>query len=122
MTKEKLKWIIKRLHYILEMLHDGKTEISIYISRKKEQIIIDNDVLAVIEIMDEIIDYEKTARRKNFYRGIRKGNRDISIIHNSPMERTKYYDAKREFVDKIYQCCIYKRLVDYEDILNTTVG
>lgn len=78
--------------------------------------------MAVIEIMDEIIDYEKTAWRKSFFQRIRKGSRDISIIRNSPMERTKYYDAKREFVNKIYQCCIYKRLVDYEDVLNTTVG
>ncbi len=104
------------------MLRNGESEKEIYISQVKEKIVIDSDVMAVIEIIDEIIEYEKTEWRKKFFLGIRKGLKDVSIIMDSPMERTKYYEAKREFIDKIYQCCIYKRLVDYEDILKTRIG
>lgn len=122
MTKEKLKWIIKRLSYILEILHDGKTKISAYISGKKELIVIDNDVIAVLEIMDEIIEYEEIEWRKKIFTGLRKGYKDIVIMLDSPLGRTKYYEEKKKFVDKIYQCCIYKHLVDYEDILRAKVG
>ena len=121
MTKEKLKWIIKRLPYILKMQQDGVTEIHVYISKRKEKIVLDNDVSAAIEIMDEIIDYEQIEWRKKFFMQIRKGRKDIAIIFDCPMERTTYYLAKKEFIDKIYQCCIYRGLVDYEDILNTKV-
>lgn len=122
MTKEKLKRIVKRLSYIVDMLHDGKTEIFVHISKVKEKIVIDDDVLSVIEIMDEIIENEQTEWRKRFFVGIRKGYKDIFIIHKCPMERTKYYTAKKDFIDKIYQCCIYRGLVDYKDILNTILG
>ena len=104
------------------MLRNGQMEKFVCISKKKEKIVIDNDVIAVIEIMDEIIEHEETKWRKKLFMGIRKGYKDISIIMNSPMERTKYYEEKKGFIDKIYQCCIYKGLVEYEDILKTEVG
>ena len=104
------------------MQHDGKTEMSIYISGEKEFIVIDDDVISVLEIMDEIIEYEGTEWRKKIYLGIRRGYNDIPIMIDSPLGRTKYYEEKRKFVDKIYQCCIYKHLVDYEDILRAKAG
>ena len=122
MTRNKLKRIIKRLPYILEMLHDGKKESNIYISREKELIVIDDEVFAVLEIMDEIIEYEKTEWRRNIFTELRKGSKDIKIMMGTPIGRTKFYDEKKKFIDKIYQCCIYKHLVDYDDILRTIVG
>ena len=103
------------------MQQDGVTEIHVYISKRKEKIVLDNDVSAAIEIMDEIIDHEQIEWRKKFFMQIRKGRKDIAIIFDCPMERTTYYLVKKEFIDKIYQCCIYRGLVDYEDILNTKV-
>ena len=108
--------------YILEMLHDGRTEMSTYISGEKEFIVIDDDVIAVLGIMDEIIEYEETEWRKKIYLGIRSGYNDIPIMVDSPLGRTKYYEEKRKFIDTIYQCCIYKHMVDYKDILGTKAG
>ena len=99
------------------MLRNGKSQMSVYISGKKESIAIDDDVVAVMKIMKEIIDSEKIDWRKTVYTGISKGHSDSAIIINSPIEHTKYYDIKKEFIEKIYQCCIFKRLVDYKDIL-----
>lgn len=122
MTKEKLKWIIKRLPYILKMLRDRKNTISVYVSGGKEKIVIDSDILTVLEIMEEIIECEKSEWRKKLFIQLKNGRKDISILINSPMGRTKYYEAKKEFIDKIYQCCIFKGLVEYKDILNTKIG
>lgn len=104
------------------MLHDGKMEMSTYISGEKEFIVIDDDVIAVLEIMDEIIEYEETEWLKKIFIGLRKGYNDIAVMVDSPLGRTKYYEEKRKFIDKIYQCCIYKRLVAYEDILRVKAG
>lgn len=101
MTKEKLKWIFKRLPYILEMLYDGESEISVYISGEKERIIIDEDVFAVMDIMDEIIEAEETEWRKKIFAEIRKGYKDIKIMINSPMGSTKYYEEKKEFIPRL---------------------
>ena len=51
MTEEKLKWIMKRLPYILKMIHDDINEICVYISKRKERIVIDDDVVAVMDII-----------------------------------------------------------------------
>ena len=108
--------------YILEMIRDGRQETNIYISKEKEHIVVDDEVFAVLKIMDEIIEYEKEEWRKRIFTELRNGNKDIKIMMGTPIGRTKYYDEKKKFVDKIYQCCIYKHLVDYEDILRTKVG
>ena len=104
------------------MIRDGRQETNIYISKEKEHIVVDYEVFAVLKIMDEIIEYEKEKWRKNIFTELRNGNKDIKIMMGTPIGRTKYYDEKKKFVDKIYQCCIYKHLVDYEDILRTKVG
>ena len=94
----------------------------VHISREKELITVDDDVIAVLKIMKEIIDSEEIDWRKVIFTKISKGYSDASIVINSPIGRTKYYDAKKEFIDKIYQCCIYKGLVEYKDILGTKIG
>ena len=104
------------------MLRDGKSQTIVYISGEKEVINIDDDVIAVLKIMKEIIDSEKIDWRKIIFTKISKGYSDTAIIINSPVGRTKYYDAKKEFIDKIYQCCIFKGLVDYKDILGRETG
>ena len=104
------------------MLRNGKSQMFVYISKEKELITIDDDVIAILKIMKEIIESESVEWRKSIFIKISKGQSDASIIVNSPIGRTKYYDAKKEFVDKIYQCCIFKGLVDYKDILGTKIG
>lgn len=119
LTKERLKKIIKRLPYILRMMREGKNEMNVYISGEKEKIVIDSEVLVVMDIMDEIVENEEIEWCRIFFTEIKKGCRDISIIPKSPMGRTKYYDAKKEFIERIYQCCIYRGMVEYEDILKS---
>lgn len=101
------------------MLRNGTNEIYVYIRKEKEKIVIDDEVITIINIMDEIIENEETKWCKNIFIEIRKGYKDISIMSDSPTGRTKYYEAKKEFIDRIYQCCIYKGMVKYDDILKT---
>ena len=122
LTKEKIKHVLRRLPYVLEMLNEGKTEAYFYISKRMEKVVIDEEVRAIVEILDEIISREDALWLKKIFLRVRKGNKDIYIMMDSPIGRGKYYLIKAQLVDKIYDCCIYRGFVSYEDILNERMG
>ena len=103
------------------MKNDGKVEDDRWISRKKEHLIIDEDVLAVFGIIQDIIDSEEVPWIQDLIKEVSKGRKDVSIQIKSPVERTKFYLTKDRFINKVYECCIYKRYVKYEDILKDKI-
>lgn len=122
MTKETVKYIIKRLSYFSRMLEEGKTEEDYRIGKRKEHLVINGEVLEIIKIIDEIIESEETLWLRQMIREMRSGRKDISIQYDSPVERTKYYMTKERFISKVYECCIFKGYVSYEDILKSKIG
>ena len=122
MTKDKIRHVLRRLPYVLELLNENKTESYFYISKRTEKIVVDEEVRAIVEILDEIISREDSLWLKKIFLKVRKGNKDIYIMMDSPIGRGKYYLIKTQLVDKIYDCCIYRGFVSYEDILNERMG
>ena len=114
--------VIKRYAHILTAIKKGQEGNRIYIRKYKEWILIDEEVKIIIEIIQEIIENEQTEWIKKFYQKILKGESDISILMECPVERGKYYQTKKSFYNKIYQCCIFKGLVSYEEILKVDIG
>lgn len=92
------------------------------IGKKKELLVINEEVKAVIEVIDDIIDSEETPWLQEMIKDVRSGRRDISIQYDSPVERTKYYLTKERFINKVYECCIYKGYVTYSEILKSNIG
>lgn len=122
MTKEKIKNTIKHISKIYQAVKDKKDKVDIYVGKRLKPMFIDKEILTMLEIINEIIDNEEDCWVKGVLLNIIKGFSDINIIVFSPIERTKYYEIKREFENKIYQCCIFKQLVKYDDILKTRLG
>lgn len=122
MTKEKVQYFIKRIQYYRKMQAEGKTEAEYWISKRKEHFVIDGEVLAVFEIFDDIIESERTPWLKEFIKDIRNGRKGLAIQVDSPVEHTKFQLTKERFISKVYEYCIYKRLVPYEDILKNDIG
>ncbi len=83
---------------------------------------IDEEMKIIIEIIREIIENEQMEWIKIFYHKILEGDSDIRILIDCPVERGKYYQTKKSFFNKIYECCIFKGLVSYEEILNANIG
>jgi len=94
----------------------------VFVGKVRQKIFIDEDVLAVLKIVDEIIATEDSIWIRNVLIKIKKGYSDINIITFCPIEKTKYYELKKEFKNKVYQCCIFKQLVPYNDILKSRIG
>ena len=122
MTKEKLKILIKHLYLLLRAIQNEKPYVRVYVGKTRQKIFIDKDVLEVLHIVDEIIASEENDWIKNILLKIKNGYSDIHIIAFCPIEKTKYYELKKEFKNKVYQCCIFKQLVPYNDILKTKIG
>lgn len=119
LIRKKIKIVIKRYSAILTAMKKGKN--CIYV-RRLGGIIIDEEIKIIIEIIREIIENERVEWIKTFYRMLLNGDSDIRILIDCPVERGKYYQMKKSFFNKIYECCIYKGLVSYEDILNVKIG
>lgn len=104
------------------MQAEGKTEAEYWISKRKEHFVIDGEVLAVFEIFDDIIESERTPWLKEFIKDIRNGRKGLAFQVDSPVEHTKFQLTKERFISKVYECCIYKRLVPYEEVLKSDIG
>jgi len=117
LTKKQIYTIVKRTSHILDLLKRDENKKVLYIGKRKETVEINDDVLTVLSIEDEIIQSEESEWLKQVFSGIRAGEKDISLLSANPLARTKFYDVKKDFINRIYGCCIFKGLVPYEDIL-----
>lgn len=104
------------------MIKNNVHEKYCYIGNRKEIFVLDSELFIIMDIIKEITDSEQNVWLKRIFTMIQHGDSDIKIIMHSPIERTKYYIIKEKFINKIYQCCIYKGLVNYNDILNENIG
>ena len=104
------------------MMADGKTEADYWISKKKEHLVIDEGVLAVFDVIKDIIESEEEPWLRALLKDIRRGRKGLAIEVDSPVQHTKFQLTKERFINKVYECCIYKHLVTYEDILKSKIG
>lgn len=108
---------------MLKAIQEEKTEDWIYLNHYTEKIEIDEDVKIIVGIINDIIAHEEPESWLFvILQNIKEGRKDVSIIIKSPVSRAKYYILKEQIVGKIYECCICKGLVSYEEILNEGIG
>ena len=43
------------------------------------------------------------------------------LILRLPWEKNAYYERKHKFIDKIYKCCIYRNMVEYDEIISEEI-
>lgn len=104
------------------MMAEGKTEADYWISKKKEHLVIDDEVQVVFEVIENIIESEEEPWLKDVIKDIRRGRKGLTIEVESPVQHTKFNLTKERFISKVYECCIYKHFVTYEDILKSKIG
>ncbi len=122
MTKAQVEEILRRYSHIKKVVLEGGHEARFYVGHRKKKIVVDENVKTVISIIDEICEQEKDQWLKKLIEGIKNGETDKYLIERLPMDKNTYYDRKKKFINKIYQCCICKGLVGYEEILKESIG
>lgn len=82
---------------------------------------IDDDVIAVLKIIEDIIEYENIEWLKKWISELKSDKTDIRLLADMPISRAEYYLLKGKLVDKIYSCCACKGMVMYEDALRERI-
>lgn len=122
MTKDKLIYLLNRYRFIAKALRNKKSVASFYVGNRKETIIIDESVKIVFSVIDDILKTESRLTVKIMNYWLKLGYSDVRIISETPLSRSAYYAIKRQIENKIYQCCIFRELVSYNELLSETIG
>ena len=79
--KNKIKWILKRVTYIDDMIKEGAKKRKYYINKRYEIIDIGDIELKVIEIINDVVRSEKEIWIKKIFREKKKGEKDFVFFH-----------------------------------------
>ncbi len=123
MNKDKIRKTIDRLPAILKAIKDSRENTNSNRSDRsaKAPPLVDEETLAIIGILDDIIEHEPTDWIRKLLESFKRKKTDISRMEEVPVSRAKYYLIKSGLVDKIYECCISKGYVTYSDIMNEKI-
>ncbi len=117
MTKEEVSYVVKRYSFLYKPIKNGLKAAIFYIGNRKQSIEITDDVKIICEIVEILYEKEKDDVVKQMIKGLISGESDIWIMRNMPYSRNTYYTRKGLFFEKVYNCCISRGLVSFEEIL-----
>lgn len=121
MTKACVEIILKRYAYIVRGVMEERKFVAFYVGKRRQMIEITEEARVVCRIIEDIAVREVDVDVRCMIDGIKKGRSDIAILHDVNWEKNAYYDRKKKFIDKVYNCCICLRLVSYEEIINQLI-
>ena len=122
MTKERVEELVKRYPFVIRAIREGKRTAEFHISKRKFQIILTQEDRVVCEIFEDIRKREKDPDVLCMINGLRKGRTDTAIMQEVHWRKNAYYDRKSRLIDKIYECCICRGYVDYEEIISREIA
>ena len=122
MTKERVEEIVKRYPFVIKAIIEGKKAAEFQISKRKFQIKITEEDKAICEIFEGIRRRERDQDVLRMINGLRKGRTDTAIMQDVHWRKNAYYDRKSKLIDKIYECCICRGYVDYEEIMSREIA
>ena len=73
-------------------------------------------------ILDEICENETDKDVLCMIDGIKKGRSDVAIMQDVHWQKNAYYERKERLISKIFECCISKGFVQYEEIMKRSIA
>ena len=116
MTKYEINYILRRMPQLERAIKQHKTVASFYVGNRREVIEITENIYLIRAILADII------QKEDYYIGliveyhINQGKSDRYIITHLPLSKNSYYRLKQKIHERIYNCCIEKGVVSYEEI------
>ena len=122
MTKADVEEIVKRYPFVTEAVKAGRRTAEFYIGNRKQVYEITAGVKGVYAIPEEIEAHERDKDVLCMIAGIKRGRSDVAIMQDVHWRKNAYYDRKSKLIDKIYECCICRGYVDYEEIMSREIA
>lgn len=117
MTKEEVRYLLKRYRYISYAIQKAHISAQISISGRKERIAITDDILkfsdTVLKTLKKIKDGFSRTILENM---VLEGKSDIYIFTHYSISRGSYYTMKESFVERLFCLCIFYGLVAEDEI------
>ena len=121
MTKEEIEYILKRMPQIERAIKKKQRVACFYVGKRRERIEITECIHLIRRIIEDIMQKEEGYIGLIIEYHIKKGKSDRFIITQLPLTKNSYYRLKQKIHEKIYNCCIEKKVVSYEEILVDTI-
>lgn len=117
MTKEEVRYLLKRYHYIANALKNNRVSAFFSISGRKERIAITEDIKkfsnAVIKALEKIKDdFSKNILRET----VLEGKSDVYVFTHFSITRGSFYTIKESFLDRLFNLCVFNGLVTEDEI------
>lgn len=83
---------------------------------------ITEETKTVCDLLKVVVAAEKSSVIKQMINHIIAGQPDVFIMTEVPYSRNAYYDKKKAIIEKVYNCCISRGLVTFEEILDEDIA
>ncbi len=121
MTKKSMEYLVKRYQYIARAVKKDLSEAVFYVGNRKNRIPITEEVKTVFEIINLVYKEEEDTLMRRMMKGIMTGEKDRYIMRQIHYGKNAYYPRKNAFMDKLFNLCIYRKLVSFDEILKSTI-
>lgn len=115
MNKEDIRRLLRRYTYINDAMTKNLPAALFSASGKQKQIAIDKTIVkfvfAVQRALLSLCDFDRFLIEQFL-----SGQKDVYIYTHNELSKNSYYRIKREFFAKVYELCIYARLVSLQEI------
>ena len=98
-----MEYLVKRYQYIARAVKKDLSEAVFYVGNRKNRIPITEEVKTVFEIINLVYKEEEDTLMRRMMKGIMTGEKDRYIMH------------------KLFNLCIYRKLVSFDEILKSTI-
>lgn len=117
MTKEEVKNIVKRYNYVSRAIDSGSGQAVFYVGKRRQVINITDEVMYVRCIIEIVYRREDDNILKLMIKNILSGEKDVFTMQKIYCSKSAFYSKKREFFEKVYECCISIGLINFMEIL-----
>ena len=117
MTKEEVRYLLKRYVYIADALQNSRTVEFFSISNRKERIEITEAIKKFSNAVLKALEKEKDEFTKEIMESlVLKNNSDVYVFSHYNVTRGTFYTMKENFIDHLFCLCILYGLVTEEEI------
>lgn len=116
MTGAEIEYILRRMPQIEKAVIKKESLACFYVGKRREVIEINENIYLLRDIIEDIKSKEDKYIQYIIDYGIMKGKSDEYLIIRLPMSKNCYYRLKHKIHERIFNCCIEKGIVSYDEI------
>ncbi len=119
--KSDIEQVVKRFQYVEAAIQRGEKAAIFEIGHRKQRIVLTEEMHKIYQTVCEVYKNTREGWIKRMLGGILRGESDVFLLQCVPCGRNMYYTIKREFIEKVYRCCIAMQMVSYEELMQDEV-